>query len=129
MKQTRQHLTQAKAAIEAVGRFTEVTAGVLGLTDGVVAAADGSLDVGEHDVDPACTAFFGGRASAFALDNGVRVAGIGEAAERRQAISVLALQVRIGYLSNVPIAQRRRRPIDHQYSQEYLLLRYLYRWG
>ena len=45
-------------------------------------------------------------ARAFALDNGVRVAGIGEAAERRQAISVLALQVRIGYLSNVPIAQR-----------------------
>ena len=78
MKQTRQHLAQAKAAIEAVGRFTEVTAGVLGQTDGVVAAADGSLDVGEHAADPAHRVLGGQRASPW--DNGAR----GPASEKRR---------------------------------------------
>lgn len=46
-RQSRQHGTQIKSAVETVGRFGQVEARVLALPDRVVAAADGAFDVAQ----------------------------------------------------------------------------------
>lgn len=49
-RQSWQQLGEAKPAVEAVGGFGQIAPCVLGLPQGVVAAADGSFDVAEQDV-------------------------------------------------------------------------------
>jgi len=77
------HLAQAKTAVEAVGGFAEITAGVFGLADGVVATADRALDVAEDDIDPARTLDFGGSATAAGFEDGMGMIGIGDVMLRK----------------------------------------------
>lgn len=47
---SRQHLAQAKPAVETIRRFGQVAPCVLGLFDGMVRAADRPFEVAQHDV-------------------------------------------------------------------------------
>ena len=77
---------EAKAAVESVRGFAGIAPRVLGLSDGMAGAADGSFDVGEQHVDPACAVDFGGGLTTCGDECGVRVTAVGEAAKRAKAI-------------------------------------------
>ena len=60
--QPRQQLGEAKPAVKTVGGLGQIAPRVLGLSHGVVAAADGTFDVAEQDVYPARVLDLGGGA-------------------------------------------------------------------
>ena len=86
-RQSRQYRAQVKSAVETVRRFRQVEARVLALSDRVVTAADGALDVAQQHVDPARAVDLAGGAAAARLQHRVRMARISEAAEAEQAVA------------------------------------------
>ena len=73
--------------IEAVGSFGQIATGVLGLSEGVVAPADGAFEVGQQDIDPACALDFGGGAPATGDQDGVGMILLDDLGETRQAVA------------------------------------------
>ena len=73
MNESWQHGGQVKAPVESPRSFRQVAPRILGLTDCVIAAADGTLDVAEHDIGPTRALGLGGRTTASGLQHGVRM--------------------------------------------------------
>src|SRR6185312_7376436 len=86
-RQSRQHLGKAKPAVESVSRLSQIAPRVLGLPHGVVAAADGALDVAQHHVHPARALDFGGGATTGGLQHGMRMIQFDHAPETAQAVA------------------------------------------
>ena len=80
--QMRQHLTELKSAIETIGRFGQISPCTPGLTDGVVAPADGAFDLGRHHIDPARPSLLRLRAT-FDFEDGMCMPRISKAELRR----------------------------------------------
>src|SRR6185312_6871196 len=86
-RQSRQHLGKAKPAVESVSRLSQIAPRVLGLPHGVVAAADGALDVAQHHVHPARALDLGGGATTGGLQHGMRMIQFDHAPETAQAVA------------------------------------------
>ena len=94
-RQSRQQLSEVNAAVEAVRRLGQVAPRILGLSHGVVpwglplvvASADGTFDVAEHDVDPARALDLGGGASTRGFQHGMRMVQFDHTPETAQAIA------------------------------------------
>ena len=71
------HFGEAKSAVETEGGVGEAAACVLGLSNRVVDATDGALDVGEHGIDPTCARNLGRGAAAAGFEDGVGMTGVG----------------------------------------------------
>jgi len=85
--ESRQHLGEAKTAVESVSRFGEVAPCILGLAKGVIAAADGAFHVAQHHVHPARTLDLSCRPSSSRLKHGVRMIEFNEAAKATQPVA------------------------------------------
>ena len=86
-RQSRQQRGEVKSAVEAVGSFGQIAPRVLGVPDGVVAAADGALGVAQHHIHPTRALDLGGGASASGFEHRMRMIQLDDTrppAERRR---------------------------------------------
>ena len=87
MNESWQHGGQVKAPVESPRSFRQVAPRILGLTDCVIAAADGTLDVAEHDIGPTRALGLGGGTTTSGVQHGVRMTKISEAPKARQTVA------------------------------------------
>ena len=85
--ESRQHLGEAKTAVEPVHCFGEVAPRVLGLAQGVAATADGALDIAHDYIHPACALDLGRSPSSFSCKLGMCMIQCDEAAKAAQPIA------------------------------------------